>query len=66
VVVTWGEDLRPRRPRRPVERWDSPTTLIAAVIWLVVLLWLGPRALDLEHQNEQARTAAHVAAMGAK
>lgn len=48
--------------RRPRSAWDHPVIVAAAVVWLVIVLWLGPRALNIEHTNEQADTAAHVAA----
>jgi hypothetical protein len=63
VSVIWGEDMRPRRKGRPIQTWDSPAAVIAAVIWLVIVCWLGPRALDIEAAHEQADTAAHVAAI---
>lgn len=57
-MTVWGGDLRRQRDRR-VTRWDSPAVVAAAVVWLLILLWLGPRALDIEHRNEtRAREAA--------
>ena len=62
-MILWDDDTRrPRRRGRPIPRWDSPLAVAAAVVWLVLLLWLGPRALDLELAQERADTAAHVAA----
>lgn len=53
---------RCRRRGRDVPTWAA---ICAAILWLVIVLWLGPRALDLEAANERAHTAAHVAAIGA-
>jgi hypothetical protein len=39
------------------EAWESPATLLAAVIWLAILLWLGPRALDLEAESHPVHPA---------
>lgn len=60
-MTVWGGDLRRQRDRR-FTRWDSPAAVVAAVVWLVILLWLGPRALDIEHQNETRARDAHIAA----
>ena len=52
-----------RRSTRPPESpLDSPLAVVAAILWLVLLLWLGPRALDLEHANETRAREAHIAA----
>jgi len=61
-MILWGDERRSRRARRLVTRWDSPLAVIAAVIWLVIVLWLGPRAIDIEHQNETRAREAHIAA----
>jgi len=53
-MMLWGDERRSRRARRLVTRWDSPAAVIAAVIWLVIVLCLGPRALDMEQAQERA------------
>lgn len=41
---------------------DVPTwaVVVAAIVWLVVLLWLGPRALDQEHDTHPQHAAQEV------
>lgn len=42
-----------RRRTRPHESpLDTLVAVVAAILWLVILLWLGPRALDMERANE--------------
>jgi hypothetical protein len=53
-MMIWGDERRSRRARRLVTRWDSPLAVAAAVLWLVIVLWLGPRALDMEQAQERA------------
>ena len=40
-----------RSTRPPDSPLDSPIAVLAAILWLVILLWLGPRALDQEHDT---------------
>ena len=45
------EDTMTRSTRPPDSRWDSPIAVVAAILWLVLLIWLGPRALDADYAN---------------
>ena len=49
--MIWGDHPPRRRPTRPVPTWDSPQALIAAVIWLVIVLVLAPWAIDREAET---------------
>ena len=44
------------------DRWhhDPRDVVIAAILWLVILFWLGPRALDLEHDTHPQHAAQEV------
>lgn len=49
--MIWGDFPPRQRPGPPVEKWNSPLALVAAVLWLVIVLVLAPWALTREAET---------------